>query len=451
MTEPRREVGFWTATSLVIGSMIGSGVFLLPAALAAFGGISMLAWVITAAGSVMLALVFAHLSRRNPAAGGVYAYTRDGFGDFAGFLVAWGYWISMWSANAALSVAFVGYAGPVISSISPSIPDIANTPVLAASMAIGTLWFLTFVNTLGVATAGKIQVVTTALKLLPLVVVGIGGFFSFNAGHFAFPDLAASGDNKTFGMLLLAAMTQTLFAFVGLEVATVPAGVVKDPDRTIPRATLVGTILTAAIYVISTAGAMSLVAPEVLMKSTAPFADAARVLGGNGLGTLVAVGAAISAFGSLNGWILVVSQLPLAVAKDGLFPRPFARVSSTGMPVTGMVIAGVLSSLLIMFNYSGGSGLVVVFTKTLVLSTLATLIPYAFCSLAVFIPGGGRAKNLGAGAATIAIVAFIYSLFCIYGAGEETVFLGFLLIVIGLPVYVWVARQRAGAARSQAR
>jgi basic amino acid/polyamine antiporter, APA family len=293
--------------------------------------------------------------------------------------------------------------------------------------------------------------VTTALKLLPLVVVGIGGFFSFNSGHFAFPDLAASGDNKTFGMLLLAAMTQTLFAFVGLEVATVPAGVVKDPDRTIPRATLVGTILTAGIYVISTAGAMSLVAPEVLMKSTAPFADAARVLGGNGLGTLVAIGAAISAFGSLNGWILVVSQLPLAVAKDGLFPRPFARLSSTGMPVTGMVIAGVLSSLLIMFNYSGGSGLVVVFTKTLVLSTLATLIPYAFCSLAVFIPGGGRAKNLGAGGATIAIVAFIYSLFCIYGAGEETVFLGFLLIVIGLPVYVWVARQRVGAARSHAR
>jgi APA family basic amino acid/polyamine antiporter len=450
MTEPRREVGFWTATSLVIGSMIGSGVFLLPAALAAFGGISMLAWVITAAGSVMLALVFAHLSKRNPASGGVYAYTRDGFGDFAGFLVAWGYWISMWSANAALSVAFVGYAGPVISSISPSIPDIANTPVLAASMAIGTLWFLTFVNTLGVATAGKVQVVTTTLKLLPLVVVGIGGVFSFNSAHFAFPDLSASGD-QTFGLLLLAAMTQTLFAFVGLEVATVPAGLVKDPDRTIPRATLVGTILTAAIYVISTAGAMSLVAPEVLMKSTAPFADAARVLGGNGLGTLVAVGAAISAFGSLNGWILVVSQLPLAVAKDGLFPRPFARLSSSGMPVTGMVIAGVLSSLLIMFNYSGGSGLVVVFTKTLVLSTLATLIPYAFCSLAVFIPGGGRAKNLGAGAATIAIVAFIYSLFCIYGAGQETVFLGFLLIVVGLPVYVWVVRHRVGAARPQTR
>jgi APA family basic amino acid/polyamine antiporter len=251
-------------------------------------------------------------------------------------------------------------------------------------------------------------------------------------------------------MLLLAAMTQTLFAFVGLEVATVPAGVVKDPDRTIPRATLVGTILTAAIYVISTAGAMSLVAPEVLMKSTAPLptrASAGRQRAGNAGG---------GRRGDLSVWIaerLDSRREPVAARRrEGRALSASVRARELDrMPVTGMVIAGVLSSLLIMFNYSGGSGLVVVFTKTLVLSTLATLIPYAFCSLAVFIPGGGRAKNLGAGATAIAIIAFIYSLFCIYGAGEETVFLGFLLIVIGLPVYVWVVRQRAGAARSQAR
>src|SRR5262245_2490655 len=169
---PRREIGFWTLTSLVIGSMIGSGVFLLPAALAAFGGITMIAWVITAFGSVMLALVFAHLARRNPAAGGLFAYTRDAFGGFAGFLVAWGYWISMWAANAALAIAFVGYAGPVLSSLSPNMPDIANTPMLAGGMAIVTLWLLTAVNALGVGAAGKVQVVTTALKILPLIVVG---------------------------------------------------------------------------------------------------------------------------------------------------------------------------------------------------------------------------------------------------------------------------------------
>jgi APA family basic amino acid/polyamine antiporter len=447
MNEPtqKREIGFWTAVSLVVGSMIGSGVFGLPATLAAFGGISMLAWVITAFGSIMLALVFAHLSRSNPATGGVYAYARDAFGDFGGFIVAWGYWISMWTANATLAIAFVGYAGPLLSELTGT--QIAARPVAAAGMAIATLWILTAVNTLGVRTAGRIQVVTTLLKLMPLVVVGLGGLLAFNADHFAIPEPARESSGQFLGMLFLA-MTSTLFAFVGLEVATVPAGAVKDPGKTIPRATIVGTLVTAVIYVLSTAGAMSLVAPDLLAKSTAPFADAARAMGGGTLGLLVGLGAAISAFGSLNGWILVVSQLPMAVANDGLFPRAFARLSPRGVPVTGMLIAGVLSTLLIILNYSQSDTLVEVFSKSLVLSTLATLIPYSFCALAVFIPGGRRAKTIGAGMATVAIVAFVYSLLCIYGAGQETVFLGFLLIVIGLPVYVWVSRQRGAAART---
>ena len=444
MSEQKREIGLWTATSLVIGSMIGSGVFLLPAALAPFGGISMLAWVITAFGSVMLALVFAQLSRRNPAAGGVYAYTREAFGEFAGFLVAWGYWISMWSANASIATAFVGYAGPLISGMSPSMPDIAGTPVLAGGMAIGTVWLLTFVNMMGIGAAGKVQVVTTILKLAPLVIVGIGGLLSFNSGHFALPDTSTTG----FGAMLLLAMTQTLFAFVGLEVATVPASAVQEPERTIPRATVVGTIATAIIYIVGTAGVMSLVAPDVLAKSTKPFADAAGALGGSGLGALVALGAAISTFGALNGWILVVSQFPLAVSRDGLFPRIFARVNTRGLPVTGMVIAGALTTALIVFNYSQSENLVQVFAKMLTLSTLATLIPYCFCSLAIFMKGGSRGQLVSAGTTIIATLAFIYSLFAIYGAGQEVVFLGFLLIVVGLPVYVWVARQRATAARA---
>jgi APA family basic amino acid/polyamine antiporter len=351
----------------------------------------------------------------------------------------------MWTANATLAIAFVGYAGPLVSNVTGL--EVATRPMAAAGMAIATLWFLTAVNTLGVKTAGKIQVATTVLKLMPLVIVGIGGLMMFNSGHFAVPEAAQASSGEFLRMLFLA-MTSTLFAFVGLEVATVPAGAVVDPDKTIPRATIVGTLVTAVMYVVSTAGAMSLVAPDLLAKSTAPFAEAARALGGNGLGIFVGIGAAISAFGSLNGWILVVSQLPMAVANDGLFPRPFARLSARGVPVTGMLIAGVLSSLLIILNYSQSDTLVEVFSKSLVLSTLATLIPYSFCSLAVFIPGGRRAKMIGAGTATIAILAFVYSLLCIYGAGQETVFLGFLLIVVGLPVYVWVLRQKGAAARA---
>jgi APA family basic amino acid/polyamine antiporter len=436
MTATRREIGFWTAVSLVMGSMIGSGVFLLPANLARFGGISLIGWTVTAVGSILLALTFAHLARRNAAAGGLYAYTRDSFGDFAGFLVAWGYWISMWSANAAIAIAFAGYAGPFVLDMMGYAPGTGVATLTGAATAIGAIWFLTGVNALGVGAAGRVQVVTTVLKLVPLAVICVGGLFAFEPSRFALPP----AETTPFGGSLFTVITLTLFAFLGLEAATVPADSVKDPDRTIPRATIVGTLATAVIYIASTAAVMSLVAPEVLSASTAPFADAARAMGGDWLGRVVGVGAAISAFGALNGWILLVSQLPMAVARDGMFPRVFARVNQAGTPVAGMVIAAVLSSALVYLNYSG-EGLAKIYENTLLLSTLATLVPYAFCSLAVFLLRGRRI-SVGAGASTIAALAFVYAAFAIYGAGAETVFFGFLLIVASLPVYVWVAGQR---------
>jgi APA family basic amino acid/polyamine antiporter len=431
LSQTRRDIGFWTAVSLVIGGMVGSGVFTLPAALAVFGGLSVIAWGIAAVGSVLLAVVFAHLSRRKAASGGVYGYTRESFGDLAGFLVAWGYWISVWSANAALSLSFAGYAGSLL-------PWLASSKPAAARLAIATLWFLTGINSLGVGAAGRVQVATTSLKLLPLVIVGIGGLIYFQPSHFAAPVLQAG---QSYGGLLLAAVTITMFAFVGLESATIPAAATKDPERTIPRATMIGTVLTAVIYVVSTAGALSLMAPEVLAKSSAPFADAARVLGGNGLGVVVAIGAAIASFGSLNGWVLIVGQLPLAVARDGMFPSPFARLSSRGVPLTGMVISGALSTGLIGLNYSGADNLVALFTKITLISTLSTLVPYVFCSLSVFLPGGQRARDLSVGIAIAAALAFVYGMFAIGGAGADVVWMGFLLILGGLPVYVWVKRE----------
>ncbi|HEX5071185.1 MAG TPA: amino acid permease [Vicinamibacterales bacterium] len=430
MTESRRDIGFWTAVSLVIGGMVGSGVFTLPASLASFGGLSVAAWAIAALGSVLLAIVFAHLARRNAVAGGVYGYTRESFGDLAGFLVAWGYWISVWSANAALSLSFAGYAGSLL-------PWLATSKPAAARLAIGTLWFLTGVNSLGVGAAGRVQVATTSLKLLPLVIVGVGGLLYIDPSHFALPVLQPE---QSYGGLLLAAVTITMFAFVGLESATIPSAATRDPQRTIPRATMIGTVLTAVIYVVSTAGALSLIAPAMLAQSSAPFADAARALGGSGLAAVVAIGAAVSSFGSLNGWVLIVGQLPLAVARDGLFPAPFARLSPRGVPLTGMLISAALSTGLIALTYSGAENLVALFTKITLISTLSTLVPYAFCSLAVFLPGGRRATHLSRGLAAGAAVAFLYAMFAIAGAGPEVVWMGFLLILGGLPVYVWAKR-----------
>jgi APA family basic amino acid/polyamine antiporter len=427
-----RDIGFWTVVALVMGNMIGSGVFLLPASLAPYGGgVSLIGWVISAAGSVLLALVFARLARIHPAAGGPYAYTRAAFGDLAAFLVTWGYWISTWATLAAVAVALVGY-------LDPFIPAIVRDRTWSALLAVGMVWVLILINIRGVGLAGRVQVVTTAIKVLPLAAIAIAGLAAFAPSRFS---VAPASIGDTAGSVM-AVVTLTLWAFLGLETGTIPAAHTIDPRRTIPRATVVGTLLAAGIYILSTVGVMSLVPPDALAASTAPFADAARVVAGDWAALLVAAGAAVSCFGALNGWTLVAGQLPAAAAADALFPEPFRRLSSRGTPALGMIVAGVLATTLVAMNAS--RSLVELFTFVILLSTLGTLVPYLFCSMASLVlvePGatGGRGRVPHAAAVT-AILAFLYAMVAVGGAGADVVYWGFLLLVAGLPVYVWVVR-----------
>ena len=184
---------------------------------------------------------------------------------------------------------------------------------------------------------------------------------------------------------------------------------------------------------------MGLLPPSALGASTAPYADAARLLAGDRAAALVALGAAIACLGALNGWVLIVGQLPLAVARDGLFPRMFGALSSHDTPARGMVVAAALASGLIATNFT--RGLVQLDTYVILLSTLSSVIPFAFCSLAGFLMHreSGR-MMMTRGAMVIASLAFIYSIWAIVGAGADVVYAGFLLLMCGLPVYVWVRR-----------
>jgi APA family basic amino acid/polyamine antiporter len=309
---------------------------------------------------------------------------------------------------------------------------LSRTRGASALTALAAVWALIAVNAAGIRFAGWVQVVTTVLKILPLVAIGAAGFFNFQPSHFVVP----SSDLRGILVTSASAATLTLWAFLGLESATVPAESIEDPGRTIARATTIGTLLTAFIYIVSTVGVMSLIAPPLLGQSPAPFADAARSVWGGAGATVVALGASISAFGALNGWVLLVGQLPLAVARDGLFPQVFARVSADGTPRVGMLIAGVLTTILVGLNYT--RGLVELFTFFILLSTLTTLVPYAFSSLAVFLIRSAR--PLSRSMAVVGALAFAYSLWAMGGAGQETVYWGFLLLVCGLPVYVLIHR-----------
>ncbi|MFB3854224.1 MAG: amino acid permease [Vicinamibacterales bacterium] len=432
----RPRLGLWTLTALVVGNMIGSGVFLLPASLAPYGGISIIGWLFTTAGALLLALSFARLSRMVPGAGGPYAYTRAGFGDFTGFLIAWGYWISICAGNAAIATAFVGY-------LAVFVPPLAATPGAAAAAALAAIWMLTWVNALGVKRAGLVQLATTVLKLLPLAAIALFGFARFEPAHFVPFNPTSQGH---FGALTAAAAL-TLWAFLGLESATVPADDVHEPERTIPRATILGTLLASVVYVVATVAVMGVVPRADLATSTAPFADAAQAFWGEWGRYLVGAGAVISCFGCLNGWILLQGQLPYAAARDGLFPSIFAGRSRSGAPTRGLVVSSAFVTVLILFNYT--RSLVDLFTFVVLLATLTSLVPYLFSTMSeVLILAGpasgprGRFCGIAPRRLLAAALAFAYALWAIAGSGMETVYWGFLLLMAGIPVYVVIRSSR---------
>lgn len=428
----RRTLGFWMCTALVVGNMVGSGIFLLPASLGAYGGVSIFGWLFTTAGAMVLALTFARLARALPRAGGPYAYTRATFGDFAAFLVAWGYWISICAGNAAIAVALVGYLG----FFSPAL---ATSPALGAVAAITSIWLLTWVNARGVRAAGWVQLVSTIVKLAPLVAIGTVGLLYVRRGNFV--PFNVSGRGTLSAVSATAALT--LWAFMGLESATIPADDVEQPARTIPRATLLGTTLAAMVYILSTVAVMGVIPAAALAASGAPFADAASTMWGPWAAGAVAAGAAVACFGALNGWTLLLGQMPLAAATDGLLPRLFARLSANGTPAVGLVISSALVTLVVATNYA--RGLVAEFTFIIRLSTLTALVAYVFSTLALAVSHlqarlpvpGERPVRWPA----VPLLAFAYSLWAVVGIGREALVWGSVILLCGVPFYLGMARR----------
>jgi len=439
MSEPKpaRGLGFWMCLALVIGNMIGASVFLLPASLAPYGVNSVFGWLLTAAGSILLAMVFARLARSYPDAAGPYVYPHKAFGEATGFLTAWGYWMAVWIGNAAIVTGTVAYLAELV----PAIKQTVGGPAIASCAII---WILTFNNWRGVRQSGALQIVTTALKLLPLLALVVLAFVLLGRGDAS----VIRVDPQPLSLAAVtASATLTLWAFLGLESATVPAGSVIDPEKTIPRATMWGTAITTALYILACSTVVLLLPTAQLAQSTAPFADVVRMFWGGNAATLFALFAFIAGFGSLNGWILVQGEMPSTLARAGVFPQFFARQSKYQTPGTALFITSGLLTLLVLSNYS--SSMVVVFTKMLLISTLATLVTYLCCSVATLKLAwqgelGARGKNLGA-LSVIAILGAIYSIWTIVGAGLEAFLWGVGLMAAGVPVYVAMKSRRPKA------
>lgn len=429
----KKQLGIWMLTALVVGNMIGSGVFLLPASLANFGTISIFGWIATAVGAMLLALVFAKLSTLFPKTGGPYIYCKEGFGDFIGFQVAYNYWIYMWVGNAAIAVAFTGY-------LSTFFPQLADNNILAFCVTAGAVWFFTLVNLVGVKYAGSFQVVLTILKIVPLLLIAFIGLFFVKGENLA--AFNVSGQSN-FSALSGAAML-TLWAFLGMESASIPADDVKNPKKTIPRATILGTALTAVVYILSTIAIMGVIPMGKLQDSAAPFADFAQAIFGPWGMYVMGAAAVISCAGALNGWILLQGQIPLAAAKDKLFPKGFAKISKGRSPYFGILVSSVLITAVLVLNFN--KNLVDQFTFIISLATLAALIAYLYTAIAEFVvyikhPDKADKKTV-VKSLTISGLAFLYAFWATVSAGAEIVFYGALLLFTSIPIYGWMEWQK---------
>lgn len=435
MTNRGHSLGLVMLTALVVGNMIGSGIFLLPSALAQYGSISLLGWGFTAIGAVLLALVFARLSRAMPATGGPYAFCREAFGDFIGFQSAYCYWVYAWIGNAAIAVAFAGY-------LSHFFPVLATDPSMRLGIMLATVWALTGLSMIGLWYAGIMQVVLTVVKVVPLVFVGVVGLFFFKVENFlpfnatALPNLDA----------LMGAATLTLWAFIGMESATIPAGNVHNPEKNIPKATMLGVMVVAVVYLLGSFSIMGVLSNTALQASSAPYADAALQMfpGQTWIAGLVAFGAVMSCLGALNGWIMVQAQVPMAAAKDGLFPAVFGKTNKHGVPVIGLFISSVFISILLVMSQS--EHLVKQFEFIILLATTVVLIPYAYSTIGeIVIFCRHREKFRGVNfvrSAIMATLAFAYVLWAIAGSGLLPVFYAVMLLLGGTPLYVWLMARK---------
>jgi APA family basic amino acid/polyamine antiporter len=426
MADKSQKIGLITTTSLVIGNMIGVGIFLLPAKLARYGSISILGWIFSAIGALILAKIFSNLSKMIVnKSGGPYTYARAGFGDFIGFLVAWGYWLCIWISNGAIALAIVG-------ALSFFFPVLNEDPIYAVLIGLLFIWLFMWINSRGVKESGRVQVVTTVLKILPLAFVTLVGLFFFNFDNI--PAFNVTGESN-FAVFPIVA-TAAFFAFLGIESATVPAENVENPEVTIPRATMLGTIITTVIYILGTVVLFGILPSEVMQNSPAPFAEAAKLIAGDTGGYFVAAGAVISGLGVLNGWTLIVAQIPMATAKDNLFPRIFKKENKKGAPIMGLVIGSLLTSLMMLMNLS--DGLVDQFNFITDIAVFTNLVPYLFVSAAYVLILIEKRTHIHSWVKTLVLGALgvVFSIWAIYGSGEVTVFYGFILLMLGLPFYI---------------
>lgn len=425
----KKEITLFMATMLVCGNMIGSGVFMLPATLAELSGpmATIIAWVITTIGSILIAISFANLGSKYPSTGGAYQYTKEAFGEFAGFLSAWLYWNGSWIGNAAIIVALASYSAAIIPALSNPLISIIYTSTI--------LWIFTFINIVGVKKAGKVQSFVTVFKIAFFALFIVIAFLNFDSSNL----LPLMPEGKGVNSIPLAA-TSTLWAFVGLESATVTAGEISNPEKNVKKSTIYGMLISAVIYILISIASMGVMSNKELASSSAPLTDILTKVLGESIGKPLAISVVICILGTTIGWLLSTARVAYAAGEDGVFPKYFGKLHPKySTPANALIIGSILVNILLIMNYQ--KSMVSAFTFITILATLAFLPIYLLTAAAemMIMFRGASEFNLQIfiKKGIIPLLAFIYSLWTIYGSGAEIVMWGFILMLMGVPFYIY--------------
>ncbi|WP_215779614.1 MULTISPECIES: putrescine-ornithine antiporter [unclassified Paludibacterium] len=444
MSSKSSKMGLSALTIFVALNMMGSGIFLLPASLAKVGSISIFGWILSTGGAIALAVSFSKLSFLCPKEGGMYAYARDGVGEYAAFTETWCYWLSLWVGNVAIAIAGIGY----MSYFFPALKD----PMTGAIASIVAIWFFTFLNYPGAGFIGKIQKFTSLGMLIPVAGMAVLGWFFFHPEYIS-ANWNVSGKNSWDA--IMSASSLTLWAFLGLESACVVSGVVENPKKNVPIATMLGTLFAAVVYILSTFAIMGVVPAKELAASAAPFSTAAQYMFGSWAGSFVSFCAVVACLGSLNGWVLTTGQVSKAAADDGMFPKIFSETNKYGTPFKGMILTGLLMTFLGYMTVS--PDLASQFQIITLLCVFTNVVPYILAVAGIYpiMKENNVSKAEFSKYGLIALLAIVYCFYVLAGSGKDIVFYGALTMLLSVPMYGWIAhsvkqKRKAQAAEAQA-
>ncbi len=427
----KKEMGLLVATTLVAGNMIGSGIFMLPATLAMTSGPgpTLLAWALTGMGSIFLALSFANLGSKIPKTGGPYEYSKLAFGSFMGFMNAWLYWVASWVGNAAIITSVASYTAALI-------PAIHNNGFYAFLYTSSVLWIFTILNIKGVKQASVFQTGITIFKLLLFVFfIGVTAYY-FNPALLTPMFPAEKGINT-----LPAAAASALWAFTGFETASVTAGEIKNPERNVRLSTIFGISIAVITYMSISFFSMGSMSQSMLAKSSAPIVDILSIYLGKGISKFLLLACVISVLGTTVGWLLTTARMSYAAGVDKVFPQVFAKLHPKyKTPYVSLIINASLTNILLLMNYT--KSLVSAFSFMILLATLAYLPVYASTSAAEIMLLVKREKNFTVWKfiknSSVPLLGFLYAVWAVYGSGAETVLYGFLLMLFGVPFYLYM-------------